>query len=263
MQCHGSLQFPDSRPRACSHRSLFVRQTPTRPRARGQDPHFTQRLVRSVRCGSRVRQRTLRNLGRHFALPCGDGPALCARVEQILAPQRCLDLEACSLAVEDEAQRSAAQLVQVGVSPVGPAAALPRVDVGCLDLVRPCSSRWACPVRRARRTGSRWPAAAIPRRSTTTVRRSRWAWCWLTDLEAVFRSLGSELGLRPIHHHKPGRSEGHPCLSVLACQLVQVVRQRLRAGGETASWTTLRRRLEGRQRVAAGDPRAAGRGRLA
>ncbi len=130
MQCHNNLQFPDSRPRACSHRSLFVRRTPTRPRARGQEPHFTHRLVRSVRCGSRVRQRTLRNLGRHFALPREDWPALCARVERILAPpppassppQRSLELGTCSPAVEDEAQRSAAQLVQAGVSPVGPAA---------------------------------------------------------------------------------------------------------------------------------------------
>ena len=31
----------------------------------------------------------------------------------------------------------------------------------------------------------------------------------LTDLEAVFRSLKSELGLRPIYHHKPIRAEGH------------------------------------------------------
>ena len=31
----------------------------------------------------------------------------------------------------------------------------------------------------------------------------------LTDVEAVFRSLKSELGLRPIYHHKPVRSEGH------------------------------------------------------
>ena len=30
----------------------------------------------------------------------------------------------------------------------------------------------------------------------------------LTDLEAVFRSLKSELGLRPIYHHKPVRAEG-------------------------------------------------------
>ena len=28
-----------------------------------------------------------------------------------------------------------------------------------------------------------------------------------TDLEAVFRSLKSELGLRPIHHRKPVRAE--------------------------------------------------------
>ncbi len=59
-----------------------------------------------------------------------------------------------------------------------------------------------------------------------------------TDLEAVLRSLGSALGLRPIHHRRPARSAGHLCLSVLACQLVPVVRQRLRAGGETARWTT-------------------------
>ena len=111
MQCHSNLQFPDSRPKACSHRSLFVRRTPTRPRAKGQESHFTQRLVRSVRCGSRVRQRTLLNLGRG----------------------------ACSPAVEDEAQRSAAQLVQAGVSPVDPSAALPRVDVDSLELVRPRS----------------------------------------------------------------------------------------------------------------------------
>ena len=55
-----------------------------------------------------------------------------------------------------------------------------------------------------------------------------------TDLEAVFRSLGSELGLRPIHHRKPARSAGRLCLSVRACQLVPVVRQRLRAGRRPA-----------------------------
>ncbi len=76
MQCHKNSQFPDSHPRACSRRSLFVRRPPTRPRARGQEPDFTQRLVRSVRCGSRVRQRTLRNLGRHVALPRVDVDSL-------------------------------------------------------------------------------------------------------------------------------------------------------------------------------------------
>ena len=45
----------------------------------------------------------------------------------------------------------------------------------------------------------------------------------LTDLEAVFRSLKSELGLRPIFHHKPIRAEGHLFISVIAYQLVQLI----------------------------------------
>ena len=73
----------------------------------------------------------------------------------------------------------------------------------------------------------------------------------LTDLEAVFRSLKSELGLRPIYHHKPIRAEGHLFITVLAYQLVQVTRTRLRQTGEKASWTTLRRILEGQQRITA------------
>ncbi len=80
-----------------------------------------------------------------------------------------------------------------------------------------------------------------------------------TDLEAVLRSLGSALGLRPIHHRRPARSAGHLCLSALACQLVQVVRQRLRAGGETARWTTLRGRLAGQRRATAVFRQADGR----
>ena len=80
-----------------------------------------------------------------------------------------------------------------------------------------------------------------------------------TDLEAVLRSLGSALGPRPIHHRRPARSAGHLCLSVLACQLVPVVQQRLRAGGETARWTTLRRRLADQRRVTAVFRQADGR----
>ena len=81
----------------------------------------------------------------------------------------------------------------------------------------------------------------------------------LTDLEAVFRSLKSELGLRPIYHHKPIRAEGHLFITVIAYQLVQVIRRRLRESGETASWTTLRRVLEGQQRITATFRRADGR----
>ena len=85
----------------------------------------------------------------------------------------------------------------------------------------------------------------------------------LTDLDAVFRSLKSELGLRPIYHRKPLRTEGHLFITVIAYQLVQVIRKRLAENGSrgcgSASWTTLRRILGGRQRVTATLKRADGR----
>ena len=81
----------------------------------------------------------------------------------------------------------------------------------------------------------------------------------LTDVEAVFRSLKSELGLRPIYHRKPRRADGHLFITVIAYQLVQVIRTRLRGHGNSASWTTLRRMLEGQQRVTATFRRPDGR----
>ena len=74
-----------------------------------------------------------------------------------------------------------------------------------------------------------------------------------------FRSLKSELGLRPIYHHKPLRAEGHLFITVVAYQLVQIVRKRLRERGEHANRTTLRRVLAGQQRVTATFRRAATR----
>ncbi len=66
-----------------------------------------------------------------------------------------------------------------------------------------------------------------------------------------FRSLKSELGLRPICHWKPLRAEAHLFVTVLAYQLVQVIRTRLQERGGRARWTTLRERLAGQQRVTA------------
>ena len=81
----------------------------------------------------------------------------------------------------------------------------------------------------------------------------------LTDLEAVFRSLKSELGLRPIYHQKQHRSNGHLFITVLAYQLVQVIRRRLREHGEHSSWHSLRSILAGQHRVTATFRRADGR----
>jgi hypothetical protein len=73
----------------------------------------------------------------------------------------------------------------------------------------------------------------------------------LTDLEAVFRSLKSELGLRPVFHHKEHRTEGHLFITVLAYQLVQAIRFKLKAAGEHASWAGLRSVFSVQQRVTA------------
>ena len=73
----------------------------------------------------------------------------------------------------------------------------------------------------------------------------------LTDLEAVFRSLKGELGLRPIFHSKEERSDGHLFISVLAYQLVQTIRRRLRAKGIHDSWSSLREVLAVQRRVTA------------
>ena len=81
----------------------------------------------------------------------------------------------------------------------------------------------------------------------------------LTDVEAVFRSLKSELGLRPIFHRTQGRSDGHLFITVIAYQLVQTIRRRLGEQGEYASWASLRRILDGQQRVTATFRRKDGR----
>ena len=73
----------------------------------------------------------------------------------------------------------------------------------------------------------------------------------LTDLEAVFRGLKSELGLRPVFHHTEDRTEGHLFITVLAFQLVQTIRRKLELAGAPVSWTRLREILSVQQRVTA------------
>jgi hypothetical protein len=71
----------------------------------------------------------------------------------------------------------------------------------------------------------------------------------LTDLEAVFRSLKSELGLRPIFHHKQARGDAHLFISVLAYQFVQIIRARLADRGIHDSWISLRKILQVQRRT--------------
>ena len=73
----------------------------------------------------------------------------------------------------------------------------------------------------------------------------------LTDLEAVFRSLKSELGLRPVYHHKEERAEGHLFITVLAYQAIQAIGRKLKQHGINESWCSLRKIFSGQQRVTA------------
>jgi transposase len=71
----------------------------------------------------------------------------------------------------------------------------------------------------------------------------------LTDLEGVFRSLKSELGLRPIYHHKEERVNGHIFITLIVYHLVQILRVQLKAQDFHDNWQTIRRKVENQQRI--------------
>ena len=81
----------------------------------------------------------------------------------------------------------------------------------------------------------------------------------LTDLESVFRSLKSELGLRPVFHSKEDRTDGHLFITVLAYQCVQILRTTLKKAGINDSWSQLRQTLSVQRRVTASFRRKDGR----
>jgi len=95
---------------------------------------------------------------------------------------------------------------------------------------------------------------------TTWDAEQRWrTYTLLTDLEAVFRSLKSELGLRPVFHHQENRVDGHLFITVLAYQFVQIIRRHLKERGICDRWSTLREILGSQCRVTATFRRADGR----
>lgn len=124
---------------------MYIRRTHTRNSATGESYH-THRLVQSKRIGSHVRQETLLNLGRHFAIDQEQWPVLCSRIEEVMSGQNSLLPADHSDAIEREAQRIAAQLLtrQTGstlsVQPdVGPQEDIQSVDISTLELTRPRS----------------------------------------------------------------------------------------------------------------------------
>ena len=139
---------------------MYIRRTQTRSNATGE-AYFTYRLVRSERIDGKVKQITLLNLGRHFAVDQSLWPALCVRIDELLAGQACLVDINLPKAAAVEAERIVAQLqthkapavslvaaapAQPGTKPaaqsesaVVPATDVQAVDVNTLELVRPRS----------------------------------------------------------------------------------------------------------------------------
>jgi transposase len=71
----------------------------------------------------------------------------------------------------------------------------------------------------------------------------------LTDIEDAFRSMKSELGLRPVHHQKEHRSDGHLFLTVIAYHIMQTIRYTLKGKKINESWSTIREALSTHVRI--------------
>lgn len=71
----------------------------------------------------------------------------------------------------------------------------------------------------------------------------------LTDIEDAFKSMKSDLGLRPIYHQKEYRTDGHLFITVLAYHILHTIRFKLRQQGITFSWNTIRKGLSTHVRI--------------
>jgi transposase len=81
----------------------------------------------------------------------------------------------------------------------------------------------------------------------------------LLDLEDAFRSMKSELGLRPVHHQIEFRCDGHLFITVLAYHILHSIRLKLKRHGITHSWATIRSRLATHFRVTTSMKRSDGK----
>lgn len=77
-----------------------------------------------------------------------------------------------------------------------------------------------------------------------------WSLCtMLTNLEDSFRSLKSELNLRPLFHRKEARADGHIFSAVLAYRLLHLILTGLRENNIHMQWQRVRERLASQVRI--------------
>lgn len=70
----------------------------------------------------------------------------------------------------------------------------------------------------------------------------------LTQVEYAFRSLKTDLGVRPVHHQLAERTRGHLFISVLAYHLLICIEHQLRENNDHRRWSTIRKQLSTHQR---------------
>lgn len=71
----------------------------------------------------------------------------------------------------------------------------------------------------------------------------------LTRIEEAFRSLKTDLGLRPVYHQTAERSRSHLFLSVLAYHLLSDIEYRMKEKGDCRRWSSLRETLSTHMRL--------------
>ncbi len=109
---------------------LYIRRTKTKNLDDG-GAYYTYRIVESVRLGKQVKQRTLLNLGKEFAIDSEHWPLLTARIEQLLEGSESHQDELFHLAddltqlLEASAQRYSALIIAKLAQPVGTASPAP------------------------------------------------------------------------------------------------------------------------------------------
>lgn len=71
----------------------------------------------------------------------------------------------------------------------------------------------------------------------------------IRTVEDAFRFMKSSLGMRPVHHQKEHRVDGHLWITILAYHLIQSCLYQLRQQGLSYLWETVRNWMSGRVRV--------------
>lgn len=71
----------------------------------------------------------------------------------------------------------------------------------------------------------------------------------LTEVEAAFRCMKSELGMRPVFHQKTNRVDGHLLITLLAYHVLHSIRYKLKRHNINASWHKIREILNAHMRL--------------